>query len=1174
MSTLETSNPTAVEGRGPYVGLTAYTERDAAIFFGRDAERRVLISNLRASRLTLLYARSGTGKSSLLRAGVEARLRQVAERNRAQRGAVSKVPVILGSWHDEPTERLIEAVEAALVDIVPEKPLINLPRTGLVDALEAATSIADATLLVILDQFEEYLLAPSVEAGGRRFADELAECLNRPELRANFLVAIREDAYSRLGDVFQSRIQNVYGNYLHLADLNRIAAEEAITQPIEHVNELHADLPPIEIEPALVQAVLDQLARSDEVGLDPSDGGVVVRTDSADGSGGIAAPYLQLVMQRLWGAEVERRVADDDPVRLRLETLAELGGAGMIVRTHVDRVLRDLSGADRDAAVDMFRHLVTRSGTKIALAPSDLAEYTGCSEGEVRGLLGHLTQAGVRILHDVPPSPGTQTPRFEISHDLLAMPILDWCARAQQERAAAQADADARRHRRRTLIGAGALLALVAVLASLSTWALIERNNAQESSQHAKWVAVASTAKDLADSRLGDALVLGLAAYQNDATPAARSAVISALEQAEHSGARTILIGHTGAVLGIDVSSDGTVASSGQDGTVRMWDVARGREIGAPMKGHHGAVRAVAFSPDGQTIASGGDDNTVRLWARRTRTLVRSVDLPGPAIGVAFSPDGALVAVASQGARVFIIDRRARLRTHVLVTEQGGRDLTRVAFSPDGGTLAAASQDGKVFVWPTTALKANPAPRPTKVMDATSVDYAVLALAFDPSGRMLATGGGDNVVRVWDTRTSAQLWQHRLPAAVGDVAFSPDGRTLATTDGHGALRLWDAQNGKHETVYTGHVGTASGVVFSPDGRTLTTAGFDGTLRVWVLPPDRVLGRVVWRGSHPEDVNGVAYAPDGTLVSVDEHGYLRLWAAQPATTPRWEVKVPNGEELHAVARTRNLIAMAGDDGDVLLWDATASGRRRTLKAGGDAVLSVAFSRDGRLVAGGSEDGTVRVWRTATGVAVGRAVRTGKTQVNGVAFGPRGRVLATASADGRVRLWTIPGLKHIGTSAQGAARTGIAFSPEGDTIAAAGADGTVRLLDARTLTQQGGALVGHTGPVQAVAFSAHGRTLASVGFDGSLRLWDPVTHAELGDPLTGRDGRVNAVAFSPGGTTLATSGADGTVRTWTGMLWRSRADLEGRVCRRVSRNLTRGEWESLVPDAPYSRPCRSR
>jgi WD40 repeat protein len=156
----------------------------------------------------------------------------------------------------------------------------------------------------------------------------------------------------------------------------------------------------------------------------------------------------------------------------------------------------------------------------------------------------------------------------------------------------------------------------------------------------------------------------------------------------------------------------------------------------------------------------------------------------------------------------------------------------------------------------------------------------------------------------------------------------------------------------------------------------------------------------------------------------------------------------------------------------------------------------------------------------------------------------------------------------------ARTGIAFSPSGDTIASAGADGTIRLLDASNLKQQGGSLSGHLGQVQAVAFSADGRTLASVGSDGSLRLWDPMSHADLGDPLTGHDGRINAVAFNPDGTTLATSGADGTVRTWTGMLWRSGADLEGRVCRRVSRDLTRGEWESLVPDAPYSRPCPSR
>jgi WD40 repeat protein len=1150
---------TEVAPASPYVGLTAFTENDAAIFFGRDAERKVLISNLRASRLTLLYARSGTGKSSLLRAGVEARLRQLAQQSRAERGTVGNVPVIVSSWHDDPTDGLIDAVEAALADALPDRGPISLPRTGLAAALEAGAAFADAALLIILDQFEEYVLARRVEAREGRFADELAACLNRPDLRANVLLAIREDVYSGLGDLFKSRIQNVYGNYLHLSDLDIAAAREAITHPIERVNELHPDRPPIEIEPALVQAVLEQLSRSEEVALDRTEGGVVVHTGSSNGSGEIAAPYLQLVMKRIWDEEVERRTSDDDPVRLRLETLAELGGAEMIVTTHVDRVLAGLSTTDRDAAVDVFRHLVTRSGTKIALASSDLADYTGRSEIEVQDLLERLTRPDVRILHDVPPSAGTQSPRFEISHDLLAPPILDWSSRVLQRR-------EAWRRRRRVLIGGGAVAALVAVLAALSTWALIEQGNAKDARNHAEWVAVGSTAKDLAASRLGDSLVLGLAAYQNDPTPAVRSAVTSALEQAEASGARTILIGHTGAVLTIDDSSDGLVVSGGQDGTVRLWDAARGREIGGPMTGRGGAVRAVAFSPDGQTIAGGGDGRTLRFWSTESqKPLSRPIELATGPVGIAFSPDGALLAVASQAGHVYVIDPRAPSRPHVLLTGNDS-DLTAVAFSPDGRNLVAASQGGRIFVWPASKVDANPAPRPTSYP--VVHDKAVLAIAFDPRGHLLAMGGGDNTVRIWDTRTSAEVWEQRAPAVVTDVAFSPDGSELATTEGDGPLKIWDAQTGRLQTTYSGHFGHASGVVFSPDGRTLTTSGFDGTLRVWDRGHHSTLGRVV-SYDRPEDVNGVAYAPDGMLATVDERSNLRLWRPF-APRPQWELKVGPDDELHGVARSpTGEIATAGDDGYVGLWDKDAGARLAMLKAGEDAVHTVAFSPDGGLVAGGTDDGKVRVWRTATNKPVGTRQLPG-VGINGVAFAPLGHVLATACTDGRVRLLALPSLKVIRRSSLSAARMGIAFSPDGETIAAAGADGTIRLLDAQTLKQQGEALVGHAGPVFAVAFSPSGHTLVSASVDGTLRLWDPASHVELGDPLTGHDGRVNAVAFSPDGATLASSGADGTVRTWSGFLWRNPTDLAKRVCQRVSSGLTSAEWGSVVPGTTYPGP----
>ena len=708
MSAVARPTRTATVPDSPYVGLTSYTQDDAQIFFGRDSERKVLIANLRASRLTLLYARSGTGKSSLLRAGVAARLQELARRHLAERGTVRNVPIILSSWHDEPTNELINAVQSAIAELLPEVGPINLPRTGLVDALEAGSAITDATLLVILDQFEEYLLATPSEARPGRFADELAACLNRTDLQANFLIAVREDAYSGIGDLFKHRVENVYGNYLHLTDLDRTSAREAIMRPIERVNELHPEHAAIEIEPALVSAVLQQLSRPEDVALDPSDTGIIVHGDGSDMSGEIAAPYLQLVMKRLWDTELEQRASEDEPVRLRLETLSELGGAGTIVTTHVDRALGDFSGDDRDAAVDIFRHLVTRSGTKIALAAPDLADYTDQSDDEIQELLERLTRADVRILHDVPPSPGTEAPRFEISHDLLAPPILDWCTRVLQERSEAQVADEMRRRNLRMLIGTGALLALVAVLTTLSIWALHQRQNARDATGHARWLAVASTAKDLADSRLGDSLVLGLAANQNDPTTAARSAMTSALEQAEESGARTILIGHTGAVVAIDGSSDGVVASGGQDGTVRLWSVARGREIGGPMTRHVGAVRAVAFSPDGQTIASGGDDKRVRLWARRSQKLVRGIPLGDAAIGIAFSPDGTLLAVASKEGRVYIIDPHASSQPHVLQTG-GDADLTAVAFSPDGSTLAAASQDGKVFLWPASGVESNTA---------------------------------------------------------------------------------------------------------------------------------------------------------------------------------------------------------------------------------------------------------------------------------------------------------------------------------------------------------------------------------------------------------------------------------------------------------------------------------
>ena len=405
----------------PYIGLNFYTQDNAAIFFGRDVERTVLISNLRASRLTLLYARSGTGKSSVLRAGVASRLAELAQRSLEQRGTARYIPIVFSSWQDEPADELIAEIQKTIISFLPEAPPPEVPPERLEEAIEAAGIASDATLLVMLDQFEEYFRYLPREVRRERFADELASCLNRADLCANFLISIREDAFSGLGDLFQQRIDNVYGNYLHLEHLNRESARQAIANPISSFNELHKHEAPVEIEPDLIDAVLGKL-RPDQFVL--GQGGVGL-PGGGNGPGSyadeIAAPYLQLVMKRLWDTEVARGSR-----KLRLRTLEELGGAQMIIGTHIDRALDGLPDGDREAAVDIFRHLVTPSGTKISLTARDVAEYTGRSVNEVSALLERLTRE-TGILLAIAPPPGRETGmRFEISHDLLAPAILDW----------------------------------------------------------------------------------------------------------------------------------------------------------------------------------------------------------------------------------------------------------------------------------------------------------------------------------------------------------------------------------------------------------------------------------------------------------------------------------------------------------------------------------------------------------------------------------------------------------------------------------------------------------------------------------------------------------------------------------------------------------------------------
>jgi len=1164
-----------VEARSPFQGLGFYTEDDARWFFGRATERKIILAHLRTARLTLLYAESGVGKSSLLRAGVAARLRELAMQNIDASRSPKFVPLVFSAWKDDPVQDLISEIWRQVHALRPASNgagPASASNGGLADAIASAGSALDATLVIILDQFEEHFSYRLSDGRPDRLADELARCVNSPTVPANFLIAVREDAYGGLGDLFSGRISNVYNNYLHLEYLTRDAAREAIEKPVEIYNADHPELEPITLDEDLADAVLDEVKRGNiELGTRRAD------RDGASWPGSnadeIETPFLQLVMTRLWECELAKgsRV-------MRTETLNdELGGAETIVRNHVDRALMGLAGEELETATDIFHDLVTPSGVKVAHTARDLAQMTAHSETTVGAVLDRLYEE--RIVRAVDPAPGSGQARYEIFHDRLAAPILDWRqqrenARLDRARERAEQEAEvqrtqARRFKRRARImfalAVGLLVLLVAV-AVLLGYARHQSATASRARHRATYFGLTSSATSQLTSRPDVSLLLYLAAADNlTPNPLTERNVVATLDAFKSSGAFAVLHGHTDAVESIAFNrSDSTLASASGDETVRLWRVGAGSHypLGAPLRAN-GPLYSVAFDRTGGTLASGSVDRII-LWNVRDHVMSAMIPDPSGAItSVAYSPSGNLLAAGGSDGTVML--RNTTTGSHKTLNV-GSRGLVRsVAFSNDGRLLAASSNKSIVlFELPTGHKLGHP------LGTAPSVVYSV---AFSANGKTVAAGGSGGQIAFFNPANGAQS---RAPLSgmhiVNSLAFSPDGKTLAA-GGAGATVLWDLANPASPPArLQGHHGAVNSVAFSPDGRMLASAGADRTITLWRYPLGS-LGKPLVQ-LHRAAAQ-VAASPDGSVIaSGGPTGqiYLIDRSTREIRVLPHRAKDPIGQLAFDPAG-RTLAAGYGD-GTIVLWDVDSGKPVRTLRGNKGSVLSLAFDQTGtRLVSGGG-DGTVRLWNARTGGEVGAPLRGGLGAVYAVAFSPDGLSVA-AGGDGRViRLWSARTRKPLGTPiAQEDAVFGLAFSPNGHKLASGGADDTIHLwrIGQRSYGRIA-TLTGHTDFVRSLAFSPDGRTLASGGTDDTVRLWDVATGTELGGPLTGDTMSVESVAFVPHSGLLVSGSSDGTARLWqVDSSAPSPAQLRSDVCSFVGAGLSSAEWSTYAPDVPYQQTC---
>jgi hypothetical protein len=406
-----------VDGFCPYVGLQPYHEADQDYFFGRERDSRIISSNLYAAYLTVLYGASGVGKTSVLRAGVFPRLRT----------SPRTVVVIFDTWSDQNLlttlkAKCLEAIAAATGSQELQLDL-DLP---LDELLSSATQAFDVTLLIMLDQFEEYFLYHPETEKDNTFDAEFAQTVNREDIDINVLVAMREDSLSKL-DRFRARIPNMLSNALRLRHLDAPSARDAMRKPLEVYAAQHPTEQAMSIEDALVEELIDEI-QVEKLMIGQGGRGVIEKSDATEADVQIEAPFLQLALTRLWDEER----AQGSSV-LRLETLQALGGAGRIIRTHMDSAMNALTPEEQETAAGIFRYMVTPSGTKIAYTVADL-EYYARSNRPLQPVLEKLAQGNVRIMRPVtsPGEPGII--RYQIYHDVLAPAVLDWRARFENSK--------------------------------------------------------------------------------------------------------------------------------------------------------------------------------------------------------------------------------------------------------------------------------------------------------------------------------------------------------------------------------------------------------------------------------------------------------------------------------------------------------------------------------------------------------------------------------------------------------------------------------------------------------------------------------------------------------------------------------------------------------------------
>jgi WD40 repeat protein/DNA-binding SARP family transcriptional activator len=1142
----------------PYKGLLPFEESDAGAFFGREALTQELISRLATDRFLAVVGPSGSGKSSVVRAGLMPALRAGALPGSERWSIVEMLPG---------PHPMIE-LETALLRIVPDPSVavgllevLEHDELGMLRAIKRILPPGSDEIVVFVDQLEEVFTLGEDEARRARFLAGIRALVADPHARVRVVTTLRADFFDRplsypgFADLMRSSIEAV-------VPLTADEIERAIVEPARRVG--------VELERGLLAAMLAETA--DEPGALPllqyaltelfqRREGTTMTLDAYRTIGGVAGALSGRAEELYMGStDTERTAARQLFLRLltpgegtedvrRRVTRTEITSVD-VDRNAMNRVVDRFGSSrllsfDRDArshqpTVEVAHEALLRSWPRLRGWVEGAREDVRMSrrlhiaamewidaEREPSFLLrgGQLAQFESWAIHSSVVPTAEERSFLDASVDARA------AEEAAEEARVTREIATERRSVRRLRVVVAVITAAALIGGLLTIVAVRERNQAERATRNATARELAGAALSTVDVDPDLSILLALRAVE--ATHSVDGSVVREAEEALHVAVgssrllRTLRDPSSGTV---SVSPDGSRIATAQrlapaTGTVIepvIWDAATGERVLKLSGGHAGNVNDIQFNPDGSLVATAGEDGAVVIWDATTGGIVRSIRADdagelGGAFNLDFSPDGSRVVVTTLPGDeatigMFAVDTGERLFAIPLPYTVCGID-----FSPDGSLIIG----GECFTggFPTAHLwdaTSGAEVRPLGDHGGTWVIWA----AFSPDGTLAVTLGLDGIGRVWNVRTGHELVTLAGHAEMQTADFSPDGDLVATSGADGTAKVWDVRSGRQRLTLSVPGGAVGEVKFSPDGATLITGGA-GATRVWDVTPEgrgealAIATRIVT--VYPQ----VAYGLRGSvLVSTDEGG-VTVWDAT------------SGDRLERFPWRSDLTGFVHDDQRVLVStdppviEVDDTGEMRatypTLNPN-----TVAYSPDGSMLASGHQDGRVLLWDAETGVQIAtlNPASDRLPSVNDLAFSPDGSLLVWASSDGTAKVWDLRADRVIRTFTHASSVNGVAFSPDGSMVATGFRDGAkIWQLDGdRAIV-----LAGHQGAVMSVRFSPDGTRVVTSSQDQTIRLWDVETGREV-LILRGHTAPVSDIAFSPDGVHLASASYDGTIREY--------------------------------------------